>query len=213
MNIFIQGCGDMQKAFNKTVAQAAGETEQVLRDAKAKYERRPDGTFMVTGALYLGNQGLTQLPDLSKVVVLGDFSCASNKLTSLKGAPATVLGYFFCQDNALTSLEHAPRSATGFVCARNCLSTLQGAPEAVTIEFDARENPLTSLDHAPRAFGAFKSDIADFAIPLDLDAWRRKQRDQTEAQKSRALARAVVKHTVLQRKVRVSKPLTFRGVA
>jgi len=35
----------------------------------------------------------------------GNFNYAGNKLTTLKGAPASVGGYFYCSDNKLTSFK------------------------------------------------------------------------------------------------------------
>ena len=69
--------------------------------------------FVIEGDLDLSNKGLTELPDLSEVVVNGDFSCANNKLTSLKGAPKEVGGDFSCAHNQLTSLEGAPKEVGG----------------------------------------------------------------------------------------------------
>ncbi len=51
----------------------------------------PEG-FVIKGDLDLSNKGLTKLPDLSKVIVEGDFDCFGNQLTSLEGAPQKVGG-------------------------------------------------------------------------------------------------------------------------
>jgi hypothetical protein len=58
----------------------------------------PDG-FVVEGNLSLRNKHLTELPDLSEVVVNGNFDCSCNNLTSLKGAPQKVGGKFDCGHN------------------------------------------------------------------------------------------------------------------
>ena len=72
----------------------------------------PDG-FVIKGDLDLSDKGLTELPDLSKVTVKGDFDCSSNQLTSLQGTPQEVGGYFYCYNNQLTTLEGAPREVCG----------------------------------------------------------------------------------------------------
>jgi hypothetical protein len=61
--------------------------EQALIGWKVDYVKQKDGTLVVPGNLNVSNLGLTQLPDLSDVVVQGNFSCLKNNLTSLKGAP------------------------------------------------------------------------------------------------------------------------------
>ena len=57
---------------------------------------------MIEGNLNISGKELTELPDLSKVVVRGNFSCSNNELTSLKGCPHIVGGDFICSDNQLT---------------------------------------------------------------------------------------------------------------
>ena len=65
--------------------------------------------FVIKGNLYLSHKGLTELPDLSEVVVKGDFNCSGNQLTSLEGAPKEVGGSFYCSNNQLTSLVGLPQ--------------------------------------------------------------------------------------------------------
>lgn len=61
--------------------------EQTLIDLKVSYKKLDDGRLYVPGNLNISNKDLTALPDLSNVVVEGNFSCVKNHLTSLKGAP------------------------------------------------------------------------------------------------------------------------------
>ena len=57
----------------------------------------------------------------------GHFSCFSNKLTSLEGAPSVVKGDFSCSYNKLTSLQGAPSVVKGdFYCSYNKLTSLAG---------------------------------------------------------------------------------------
>lgn len=130
--------------------------EQALKYFGCHYERRPDGTIVVPGILNLTREHLTTLPDLSRVVVEGDFVCSYNQLTSLKGAPAVVTGSFRCDHNLLTSLEGAPASVGGdFYTPWNELVTLKGAPREMRGAFSCRQNSLTTLEGAPRIAGSF----------------------------------------------------------
>ena len=108
--------------------------------------------FVVHGDLDLSNMDLTMLPDMSNVIVQGNFSCRANQLTSLQGAPQSVGGKFDCRENQLTSLQGVPQSVGGnFYCSFNQLTSLQGAPQSVGGDFDCRENQLTSLQGAPQS--------------------------------------------------------------
>lgn len=128
--------------------------------------------FVVKGDLNLGEQKLTELPDLSTIVVkgafncshnnlinlhgcpqsiAGGFDCSCNQLTSLEGGPQSVDGWFDCHDNQLTSLVGAPQTGNGsFICSKNQLIDLHGAPQNVNGNFVCNHNKLTSLDYAPR---------------------------------------------------------------
>jgi hypothetical protein len=88
----------------------------------------------------------------------GDFDCYNNKLTSLKGAPASVGGHFRCSFNNLTSLEGAPSSVDGyFDCSNNKLTSLEGAPASVGGNFECSTNKLTSLEDAPSSVDGYFS--------------------------------------------------------
>jgi hypothetical protein len=63
------------------------KSEQALIDLKISYRKLDDGRLYVPGNLNISNKDLTALPDLTNVVVEGNFSCVKNHLTSLKGAP------------------------------------------------------------------------------------------------------------------------------
>ena len=79
--------------------------------------------FVVKGDLVLRGMNLTELPDLSHVVVEGDFDCCYNRLKNLKGAPGvkgkiyvdedeieTLEGYRFYQDGKWYDLYHLPEN-------------------------------------------------------------------------------------------------------
>ena len=94
------------------------------------------------------------LPDLSDVIIDGDFTCGHNKLFSLEGAPKTIKGSFYCSYSHLTSLEGAPTSiGRDFQCLyNNRLLSLKGAPESVGESLKIIGNrQLTSLEGAPKS--------------------------------------------------------------
>ena len=83
--------------------------------------------FTIKGDVNLSNQGLSELPNLSKVKVEGDFWCCYNQLTTLEGAPREVGGHFDCNSNTLTSLKGAPlKVGENFRCYNNRLESLYG---------------------------------------------------------------------------------------
>ena len=110
--------------------------------------------FVLTGSIRFSGKDLTELPDLSEVIIEGYFDCSDNKLTSLKGAPKKVGGNFLCFGNNLTSLEGAPQEVGGsFLCSDNRLESLEGAPQKVGGYFDCTNNRLTTLKGAPQKVG------------------------------------------------------------
>ena len=110
--------------------------------------------FVLRGDLDLSSMGLTELPDMSTVTILGNFTCSRNQLTSLTGAPENVGGDFACSYNQLTSLTGAPENVGGdFTCRRNKLTILTGAPKHVGENFYCEGNQLTSLTGAPEKVG------------------------------------------------------------
>ena len=110
--------------------------------------------FVIKGDLVLTGKNLTELPDLSKVKVEGDFMCSFNSLTSLKGSPQEVGGNFFCINNKLTDLEGAPAVVgNDFLCSNNSLTSLKGAPRIIVGDFFCEYNKLTTLEGGPQNVG------------------------------------------------------------
>lgn len=105
--------------------------EKELQELGIAYEKQADDTLLVRGSIRLSGKGMTQLPDLSNVDVLGNFQCDSNLLINLKGSPRSVGEGFYCYNNQLVTLEGASRSVKGtFYCSCNRrLANLEGAPE------------------------------------------------------------------------------------
>lgn len=80
-------------------------------------------------SLFLINQNLTELPNLSDIIVEGDFHCYGNNLTSLKGSPKIVKGMFNPTRNPLINLEHSP-DIVGYCCLNNDnITSLKGLKE------------------------------------------------------------------------------------
>lgn len=126
--------------------------------------------FVVYGDLDLSDMGLTQLPDLHTIHVLGNFYCDHNMLTTLNNSPATVERGFFADHNRLTSLhgctpkipmlfsvhhnmlqtlEDGPIYTGGYICCYNLLTSLLGVPQNEMVCFDCRNNRLRDLEYAP----------------------------------------------------------------
>jgi hypothetical protein len=140
----------MEKQFNTAAASGPCEAERALAQWGIQFQKKDDGTIVVPGDLYLTAKGLTELPDLSEVIVEGGFYCDSNKLTSLRGAPRSVGGNFWCRFNQLVSLEGAPEFIPGdFECRDNRLPSLKGGPRRVEGSYWCDRNELVSLEGAP----------------------------------------------------------------
>lgn len=133
---------------------ANSEAEQALQSWQIDYTKRSDGTIFVAGDINLWNKNLSQLPDLSQVVVQGNFICDNNNLTSLQGAPRAVGGNFSCDHNQLKNLQGAPKTVGGyFSCSHNQLADLYGGPQTVGGGFWCKHNNLMSLHGAPSSVG------------------------------------------------------------
>ena len=125
-------------------------------------------TEIVVNDLNLSEMNLEKLPDLSKVIVNGDFYCFGNKLITLKGAPKEVRGNFYCDNNKLTSLEGAPREVgRDFICSSNNLTSLKGAPKEVGRDFICAGNQLISLEGAPKIINGDFSIFQNKLTSLD----------------------------------------------
>jgi len=108
----------------------------------------------IKGNLNLSGLGLTKLPNLSHVVVDGDFDCSDNQLSTLEGSPQEVGGGFYCHHNQLSTLEGGPQKVGGdFNCDFNQLSTLEGGPQEVGGSFKCYYNQLSTLEGFPRKIG------------------------------------------------------------
>lgn len=125
---------------------------------------------------------LTKLPDLSKVIVKGTFSCSNNtrltslkgspqvvegdyncaycNITSLEGMPSIIKGSFYCSGNKITSLKYGPKEVgENYNCNHNKLTTLEGAPNKINDLFICNNNNLISLKGAPKTARIFECDL------------------------------------------------------
>ena len=111
--------------------------------------------------LGLSDKGITKLPSwVAKCEVSGDFDCAGNRLTSLKGAPKKVGGDFYCDGNKLTSLDGAQKEVSGnFDCNYNNLTSLKGAPQKVGGYFNCHNNRKKFTEEEVRAVSDVKGKI------------------------------------------------------
>lgn len=192
----------MKDAFN-AAARSTAEAEDFLTCHNYSFRRQPDGRLLVQGNIDIANRQLAALPDLSCVIVTGNFYCQDNELTSLKGAPSEVRGGFWCNNNQLESLEYSPKGITGqYICHNNRLKTLAPAPQAITGDFSCSGNLLTSLEGAPKQFFILKSDFGTFKT------WEEVPEKYRHSQET--IAAAARDSVVLQEKMRVLKPLTFK---
>ena len=130
--------------------------EEWLKEYNIKnYIINDDFTIDVDGFVYISNKNLKELPEYIQFgVVKSEFSCAENRLISLKGCPKEVGASFYCYENKLKSLEGAPEKVGGdFYCNYNDLISLEGAPKEVRLNFLCDCNDLISLEGAPKKLG------------------------------------------------------------
>ncbi len=113
----------------------------------ASYTIHDDLTVGVNGGVDISYKKLTHIP-VQFGVVLGDFDCAGNNLTSLTGSPKKCES-FLGGWNQLTSLAGAPDICVSFTCDMNQLTSLIGGPTVCSLLFSCDGNQLTSLVGLP----------------------------------------------------------------
>ena len=119
----------MWNIFNRE-AENLSDAESLFKRMKVAYETQPDGTLFVPGDLDLSGRDLAKLPDLSNVIVGGNFNCENNLLTSLRGSPKEVRGDFLCGYNILLNTEGVtPKIGGGFHAEHNHLLAQNKAPQ------------------------------------------------------------------------------------
>jgi hypothetical protein len=208
----------MWEIFKKASDKQLSEAEQALKSWRIEYSKQPDGSILIPGDLDISDKGLTKLPNLSYVKVVGGFYCRNNQLTSLEGAPHAVGDSFDCSTNQLTSLEGGPHTVGGgFFCYSNQLTSLKHAPHTVSGDFFCSYNQLTSLEGAPQKFEMLYSDFGTFAawdtVPEQFrlspatKAQQEKERERQEEERQIAFSEGA---TVLNDSIKVSSPLRLK---
>ncbi len=108
-----------------------------------------DKKIILNGDLDISDMGLTELPDLSNLIVKGSFFCNKNKLSNLLGSPLQVLKDYDCRGNNLTSLLGISSQIGSLVCSHNQLTSLEYAPETV-YDLCCECNQLRDFGGAPK---------------------------------------------------------------
>lgn len=148
------------------------DIEQICRRYGIQnYTINEDGSIDVNQNVNFYNRKLTELP-LNFNIVDGNFTCAVNFLTTLKGSPKKVTGYFNCNNNeglkslehapvevgggfggghcGLTSLEHFPQSVGHKILLNNnSIESMKGLPSICHDKLGLKENKISSLEHIP----------------------------------------------------------------
>ena len=80
----------------------------IVQDGKEyDLDKLPAG-FVIEGDLDLSGMKLKKLPDLSEVIVKGDFICSDNELESLRGLPKEIGGNFDFSRNNIQEIKWLP---------------------------------------------------------------------------------------------------------
>ncbi len=150
-----------------------------------------DKKLVLNGDLDISDMGLSELPDLSNLIVKGFFDCGKNKLSDLQGSPLQVMegyccsvnelttlkglsskvGSLDCSHNKLTKLEYLPDVIDDLCLESNCLKDFTGAPKIVRGNLNANFNPLISFAGFPEEvdgeFRAINNDLAQVEFIAD----------------------------------------------
>jgi hypothetical protein len=110
------------------------------------YTINSDGSIDVGGDVDLSYFKISNIP-LKFGIIIGNFDCSSNNLTSLKGCPEFVGKGFYCQGNKITSLEYLPKRIGGFIdCNHNKIWSFGGIPDNYSHdEFYCYGNPIQNI--------------------------------------------------------------------
>jgi len=109
------------------------------------YIINPDNSIDVDGSVDLYYMNIGKIP-LNFNKVKGNFSCSTNELTSLEGAPKYVGGIFYCNNNDLISLKHGPKYVgQHFHCTGNELKSFEGVAKEIGGNFVCSNNPIEYL--------------------------------------------------------------------
>ena len=126
------------------------------------YNLPKDKKLVLNSDLDLSDMGLTELPDLSNLIVKGSFDCRKNKLSDLIGSPLQVLKEYDCSENRLTTLKGLSVGIRSLFCSCNQLTSLDYAPEVIK-DLRCDRNLLKDFSGAPRRInGSLMADLNPF---------------------------------------------------
>ena len=126
----------------------------MLPEIKKAKKQEQEIRDKVVNRVYIGDVVVVSkyvLPNLSDVIISGDYTCSNLSLTSLQGAPKGVVGTFDCSHNNLKTLEHSPKDISkNFDCSHNNIANLTGSPLYVERNFYCTNNRLKTLENGPK---------------------------------------------------------------
>ena len=169
INIAVEKVGDLSDKMkgNSVISNPDKRVFIVCQDDKIfNLFEQPDG-FVFKGNVELSCCGLKKLPDLSNIIVEGDFCCSGNELTSFVGAPKEVGGYFEGADNKVVDLEGMPKKVGGSVIlvSNHCLKSLKGISREIDEDINLNDcTKLKEIDEFPQKLEG------DFLLTDDLQA-------------------------------------------
>ena len=111
----------------------------ITKDSLSEFINNVPNIKQINGNLELNKLNLDKLPNMSDIIINGDFDCYSNKLVDLIGCPKIIIKSFNCTHNNLISLEGCPNKiGLLFECNFNKnLKTLEFFPESIKyVNFD-----------------------------------------------------------------------------
>ena len=121
---------------------------------KLKGQKLPIKFDRIDGYFDISNNDLPSLEGCPKLV-MKDFNCSYNKLTSLFDCPVEV-GDFDCSHNNLKNLSYGPKEVKGFYdCSFNELTSIKASPRTVKGHFKCNNNRLTTLEGGPKSIDTY----------------------------------------------------------
>lgn len=110
-----------------------------------------DRKFICKGDINISRMRLTELPDLSNVVIEGNFCFSHNQITSFKGSPIKVGKNLDYDNNNISSWEYAPQEVGDVIyCRCNEITSLFGIPKCSHVYSD---NEI-SLRYGAKSWGS-----------------------------------------------------------
>ena len=110
-----------------------------------------DRNFICKGDINISRMRLTELPDLSNVIIEGNFCFSHNQITSFKGSPMKVGKNLDCDNNNISSWKYAPQEVGDYIyCRSNEITSLFGIPKCSHVYSD---NEI-SLRYSAKSWGS-----------------------------------------------------------